>query len=148
MVSSTVTVDVQDLLLPDPSVAVNVTVFAPMFEQSNEVLLSESVGVPQLSEDPLFTCDAVSDAVPLLLRYRVTFWQEAVGLMVSSTVTVEVQDLLLPDPSVAVNVTVFVPRFAQPKEVWLRDSVGVPQLSEEPLLTCEAVSVAAPELSR
>ena len=57
------------------------------------------------------------------------------GLMVSITVTVAVQLLLLPEPSVTVRVTVFMPRLLQLKDVLLRERVGVPQLSLDPLLT-------------
>ena len=65
--------------------------------------------------------------------------------MVSSTVTVAVQLLLLPDPSLAVRVTVLEPRLVQLNEVLLSDKVGAPQLSLEPLLTCVVESVAEPE---
>lgn len=68
--------------------------------------------------------------------------------MVSSTVTVDVHDLLLPEPSVAVSVTTFVPMLAHPKEVWLSERRGAPQLSLEPLFTCDVFSVAAPEAFR
>ena len=55
MVSSTVMVAVQLLLFPEPSVAVSVTIFEPILLQSNDVLLSEKVGVLQLSLDALLT---------------------------------------------------------------------------------------------
>ena len=65
--------------------------------------------------------------------------------MVSSTVMVAVQLLLLPEASVAVRVTVFEPRLLQLKDVLPSERVGAPQLSLEPLLTCEVERVALPE---
>lgn len=66
------------------------------------------------------------------------------GLIVSSTVTVPEQVRTFPEASVAVRVTVLLPRLAQEKEVWLSDRVGVPQLSVEPLLNCAVVRLAVP----
>lgn len=68
--------------------------------------------------------------------------------MVSSTVTVAVHTWEFPEASVAVSVTVLEPMLAQPKEVWLTDNVGAPQLSVDPLFTWLADNVALPELFR
>lgn len=68
--------------------------------------------------------------------------------MVSSTVTVAVHAWAFPEASVAVSVTVLEPMLAQPKEVWLTDNVGAPQLSVDPLFTWLADNVALPELFR
>ena len=143
--SRTVTVAVQVAVLPLPSLAVNVTVFAPKFAQVKLVADRPKLGVPQLSVEPLLICDAVILALPPL-KFTVMFWQLAVGGVTSRTVTVAVQVAVLPLPSLAVNVTVFAPKLAHVKLVVERPKLGVPQLSVEPLLVCDAVILALPPL--
>ena len=61
--------------------------------------------------------------------------------MLSCTVIVAVQVLMLPPSSVTVKVTVFEPTSAQVKSVWSNDMVML-QLSDELLFTCSAVMEA------
>ena len=76
------------------------------------------------------------------------FWQFTTGLTVSNTVTMALQELLLPEASVAVNETVLAPMLAQVKDVCPAVSVAIEQLSEELLLMSAAVMEAAPLASR
>ena len=71
-------------------------------------------------------------------------WQVAVGTILSSTVTVAVQVLELPLPSVTVKVTVLSPRFVQSKVVWSRARVATEQLSLDPLSMSVAAMVTLP----
>ena len=73
MVSSTVIVVVQLRLFPLASVAVRVTLLAPVLLQSNVLFERLSAGVPQLSLTPALTCAVVRVALPVLLRYKVIF---------------------------------------------------------------------------
>ncbi len=66
----------------------------------------------------------------------------------SVTVTVEVQVELFPFPSFTVSVTVFGPISAHVNAEVLMLKLAVPQLSELPLSTSEAVIVALPDPSR
>src|SRR5690606_30805475 len=104
--SCTVTVAEQVAVLPLLSVAVRVTVLAPVFEQSNAVLLSDSEAMPQASALPLFTAATARVALPAASSCTVAFWQTAVGATLSCTVTVAEQVAVLPVLSVAVRVTV------------------------------------------
>ena len=140
--SRTVTVAVQVAVFPLPSATVNVTVLDPRFEQVNALWETDcAVAVPQLSVEPLLICDAVMLAL-LPLKLTVMFWQSAVGGVTSRTVTVAVQVAVFPWPSFTVNVTVFAPKLAHVKLVADKPKFVVPQLSVEPLSTCEAVIVA------
>jgi hypothetical protein len=49
---------------PLASVAVNVTVFGPILAHVNVDGVTTNVVIPQLSVEPLLTCDAVIEAVP------------------------------------------------------------------------------------
>ncbi len=69
---STVTTTVFEDVLPEPSVAVRTTVFAPRFEQVNIFGERFSVTIPQLSVDPLFTAEGITVTVPPE-RVTVTF---------------------------------------------------------------------------
>jgi hypothetical protein len=91
--SSTVTTVVQVLTLPFTSVTVSVSVLAPTSEQTNAVWLSAKLAMAQLSEEPLLTKAAVVLPFPVASSCTVTFWQSAIGLMVSSIVTWAVQVL-------------------------------------------------------
>ena len=64
IVSSTVTVAVQVDELPEESVTVSVTAFAPMLRQVNAVGFATLDWMPQISEDPLSICAALILAFP------------------------------------------------------------------------------------
>ena len=72
------------------------------------------------------------------------FWQTAVGLVTSLTVTVAVQVETLPLTSVTVKVTVLAPTLAHVKEEGETASEAIPHASELPLLICEAIIEAVP----
>ena len=64
-VSSTVTTAVQVELLPLLSIAVSVTVFGPMFEQSNASGVTVKDASPQLAFEPPFTSSAIIPTFPV-----------------------------------------------------------------------------------
>ena len=136
VMSRTVTVAVQVAVLLLPSLTVNVTTFAPRFEQVKLLWETDcAVAVPQLSVEPLLICEAMMLAL-LPLKFTVMFWQRAIGGVTSRTVTVAVQVAVFPLPSLTVNVTVLDPRFEQVNALWETDcAVAVPQLSVELLLS-------------
>ena len=70
------------------------------------------------------------------------------GEVVLITVTTAVHVAILPLASVTVSVTVLFPTFVQLKVLGETDNDMVPQLSELPLSTCDAASVALPVASR
>lgn len=80
MVSSTVTVAVQDPLLPALSVTVRVTVFDPVCEQPKLFGVTLIEAIPLLELDPLSTCDARTLAPPLESRYTAAFLHNTVKL--------------------------------------------------------------------
>src|SRR6185503_11198938 len=90
-VSWTITVAVQEALLPLLSVTVRVTVFVPTLLQSKVVLLRLRLAMPQASALPLLIWAGVMVALPLGSSCTVRFWQRAVGATRSTTVTVAVQ---------------------------------------------------------
>ena len=144
MLSVTVTTAVQVLLLPFTSVTVNVTLLAPTFAQVKAVWLKPRVAMPHASVEPLFTAAAVVEALPLVSKMTVTFWQVATGATLSFTVTTAVQVAVLPAPSVTVSVTLLVPTFAQVNKLGEASSDEIPQLSVLPLLIAEPVMPALP----
>ena len=86
ILSTTVTVALHVDELPHASVTVSVTLFAPTFEQSNEVLDAPNViDPPQLSYEPLLMSAQVIVALPELFRYTVLALHIAVGAMLSLT---------------------------------------------------------------
>ncbi len=145
VVSETVTVLVQVLLLPFTSVTVSVTVLGPTLAQVNVVGVADSEAMLQLSELPLFTSAAVMATEPPPPRMTVMFWQTATGSVESATVTVLVQVLLLPFTSVTVRVTGLAPTLAQVKELVEGVRLAMAQLSVLPLLMSALVMVAAPD---
>jgi len=74
--------------------------------------------------------------------------QEMAGAILSTTVTVAVQVETFPFTSVTVSVTVLLPTLAQVNELGETVTEAIPQLSEEPLLICEAVIEAVPAALR
>ena len=103
----------------------------------------------QLSVDALFTCAAVTEALPPF-RVAVTFRQIAVGAVTSFTLTVAEQVAELLFASVTVSVTELVPTLEQVNEVVFSERVRLlpaVQLSVDALFTCEAVTVTLVPLS-
>lgn len=76
------------------------------------------------------------------------FCANITGDTVSSTVTIALLEALLPEASITVRVTVFVPKSEQPNIFWLRLKLETPQLSLLPLFTSVAVVLAVPFASR
>src|SRR5205823_918330 len=113
VVSVTVKVVVQVALLPDSSVAVTVIVFVPN-PTSVPAAGDWTRVIPlvplqlSLAVTPLNTFGTAAWQLPSALAF-VTAEQLTVGTVVSVTVKVVVQVALLPAPSVAVTVIVFVP---------------------------------------
>ena len=70
---------------------VSVTRLSPMFEQLNDETFNVIEAIPQASDEPLFICPAVITAVPFASNATVIFWQIAIGLVASFTVTTDVQ---------------------------------------------------------
>ena len=110
---STVTAATQLSVLPLPSVAVRVTLFAPMLAQVNAVGVADNEPMLQLSLLPPSTSAATREPFPPPSNWTVWAWQTAFGETVSATVTVALQVALLPLPSVTVNKAVFPPKSAQ-----------------------------------
>lgn len=146
VVSWTVTVAVQVAVLPWPSLTVRVTVLGPMLAQVKELGLTDcGLTVPQLSDPELNTSAGVMLPVPLAFRVTVAGLQVTVGARLSTMVTVAVQVLTFPLPSLAVRVTVFPPIFAQVKEFGLTETrFTVPQLSDPELKTSAGAIEAVP----
>ena len=84
------------------------------------------------------------DAAPFASSSTVTFWQIAVGGIISNTVTVAEHVLELPCISVTVKTTVFAPTSSQSKLVMSNAYVSIAQLSDELLSISFVVIVAAP----
>ena len=105
-----VTVAVQELTFPLVSVTVNVTAFAPILAQLKVVLLATKLAIPQLSVELLLMSAAVILAVPSVFKFTEMFLQIAVGNVSSSTVTICIQVAVFPEASVAVQVTVVLPK--------------------------------------
>lgn len=148
VLSITVTVLVQVLVFPDPSVAVRVTEFEPTLLQVKAVGDALKETVEQLSAEPLSISFAVMVAFPEPSRKTEMLWQLAVGETLSITVTEPEQALVFPDPSVTVRTTVLVPRSLQVNEVGVALRETVEQLSVLPLSISFAVMVALPEPSK
>jgi len=96
IVSNTVTVELQTAELPDASVTVIVTVFAPIFAHVKLFGLTAKLEIPHASLDALFTDNESIVRLPVLFKYLVMFLQTAKGATVSNTVTVDVHVELLP----------------------------------------------------
>ena len=76
-------------VFPFTSVTVKVTVFAPIFSQSNVVWFNINEAIPQLSVEPLSIWVAVTEAWPFASKNAVTFCVITVGNTVSPKVTVK-----------------------------------------------------------
>lgn len=66
--SFTVTVALQVEVFPFTSVTVNTTVFVPTLVHVNVDGVTLNEPIPQISEEPLFICAAVIEAVPAAFR--------------------------------------------------------------------------------
>src|SRR5437764_13429218 len=107
-VSFAVTVKVQVLVLPEASVAVQVTVVVPLAKLEPEAGEQLVVTPGQLSLAVGLKV-TVCAQVPGAGLVKIFAGQVIVGFSVSFTVTVKVQVLVLLEASVAVQVTVVVP---------------------------------------
>ena len=145
--SDTVTVEVHVLALPFTSVTVSVTVFAPIVEQSKDVISSVVLAIPQASADPASISPELIVAIPFTSRSTGISWHTAVGAILSSTVTTEVHADTFPLLSSTVSVTVLGPTDAQSNEVMSIDTLDSPHASDEPASMSVSVIVAAPEAS-
>ena len=111
MLSTTVMVNEQDVVFPAASVAVWVTVFTPTGNVAPEarpavraVVAPEQLSVPT-GAVYVTTCPQVpAEALTVMFA-----GQAMAGEILSTTVMVKEQDVVLPAPSVAVKVTVFTP---------------------------------------
>ena len=113
VLSWTVTLAEQVLLLPLWSVTVSTTgCTAPISEQSKVSLSTVRLAIPQASEEPLSASKPVIVALPLSPSCTVISWQAGTGGMLSMTVTVALQVAAFPLTSVAVRVMVLTPTSA------------------------------------
>src|SRR5437899_304452 len=104
VVSSTMTLAVQELEAPRSSTTVNVTAFVP-FAYGPGGLSVRLVIVPSESNEPLSTAAAATSAWQLPFAFVVTLRHCATGgVFVCVTVTVNEQVFVLPEVSVAVHV--------------------------------------------
>jgi hypothetical protein len=97
-----------------------------------------------LSEELLLTAVAATVAVPAALKFTVRFLHDAVGGVLSITVTTAVPDALLPFTSVAVKVTVLFPLFEHVNDEGDKDSDRIPQASFEPLFISAGTILTLP----
>jgi hypothetical protein len=113
-----VTVKLQEAVLPEVSVAVQVTVVVPCGKVDPDGGLQTTVATPQLSVATGAKVTTAGHAAFVMFAGHVM-----VGFSVSLTVTVKLHVAVLPDVSVAVQVTVVVP-------FWNVDPDGGLQLTE------------------
>ncbi len=125
--SMTVTLKVQVAVLPAPSVAVAVTVVVPTAKELPDAGLKDTEA-EQLSE-AVAAKVTVAEIWPTSAVTEMFDGQVIVGAWVSLTVTVKEQVAVLPAPSVAVAVTVVVPRLKVEPDAGLYVTVAE-QLSE------------------
>src|SRR5207249_834673 len=107
-VSLTVTVKVQALVLPTASVAVHVTVVTPLLKVEPLIGSQASVAPGQLSVTEAEKVTLLAQ-LPGAVLTTIFAGQIAWGASVSLTVILNVQALVLPPASVAVQVTGVVP---------------------------------------
>ncbi len=149
ILSKTVIITGREVVLPLWSETVNVTVLAPTLAQVKLVWLRVGAPIEQLSIIvPLNTWLGITVALPLLSKSMVIFFTVAIGAILSTTVTNTGTEEALPLGSVTVNVTVFAPKLAHVKSVWLSVMEAMLQLSVLPLFTCAGVTMALPEASK
>ena len=146
-VSTTVTIASHVATLPSLSVTVNVTVLAPVIEQSNDVIEAAKEAIPQLSVEPPSISAATIVALPAASNVTVMSEHKATGATLSSTVTVEVHVETLPLISVTVKVTVLAPNSVHVNAPGATAKEAIPQLSFDPLSISAPVIVAFPAAS-
>ncbi|SRX51511.1 hypothetical protein AEQU1_00005 [Aequorivita sp. CIP111184] len=96
--------------LPELSVTVITTVFAPVIEQSKDEISKVIEAIPQLSVEPLSTSAPVMLTVPVIgSRSKVRSWHIATGASLSNTVTLKEHVEVLPSLSVTERFTVVLP---------------------------------------
>ena len=108
-------------MLPEASVAVTVTVFAPKSEQPKLLGETFNVTLEQLSVAELTSCAVDKLAEPLASNTSVTGAEDSAsdGAALSCTITVIVAVELLPEASTLVTVMVLEPTSEQLKLVTL-----------------------------
>ena len=151
VLSTTVTVLVAVLTLPEASVAVIVMVLLPISLQSKLVVLNVTVAeAVQLSVTLATISLGETEPAPFASSATVTAPDTVVivGALLSTTVNVTCDVAELPEASIADIVTVFVPKSAQPKLLGVIVTVGVPQLSVTLETTSFVPTVAAPLASK
>ena len=123
-VSSTVTVKLQPAVLPEVSVAVQFTVVGPSAKTEPEGGVQATVAPGQLSD----TAGAKATLVLQVMVTLVTMFagQTMLGGWLSLTVTVKVHVAILPEASVALQVTVVVPFAKAEPEAGVQATTGVP----------------------
>jgi len=109
VVSLTVTVNVHCVLLLKASVAAQVTVVTPLLKVVPEAGLQTTVAPAQLSEATGVANVITAVHKPLSVDWVMGKGQLSVGGVVSLTVTVNVHEVVLLMPSVAVQVTSVTP---------------------------------------
>ena len=97
------------MVLPEPSVAVTITVVDPRTNVLPDVISAAEVAV-QLSIGAGIVYVTTASQEPESVSTVISPGQFATGASLSFTVTSNVQVLVLPEPSVAVTVTIVVPR--------------------------------------
>ena len=148
MISVIVTTAVQLEVFPAASTKVSIT---SLFPRSTEVKLlgfTVVLTIPQLSVEPPSTSPGNTTAFPAPSRFIVNGWQTAVGEIVSSTVTVELQLTVFPEGSDPVCITVLSPASAQVKSLMSGVRVRSGQLSVEPPSIYEESILTNPPASR
>lgn len=126
--SLTLTVKVQVAVLPAASVAVAVTVVVPTGKEVPEAGEVLTVAAPQLSVAVAVKLTLAAQ-VPVAALVTMLAGQVTVGAWASFTVTVKLQEAVLPEASVAVAETVVVPMPKLLPEAGEVTTVGLPQLS-------------------
>ena len=97
-------------VLPLSSVAVKVTLLAPILEQVNVFGVTTNVAIPQLSVEPLLISLTVIVALPVLSKVTTyPILATTFGFSASLTVTFWVAVAVFPEASVTVHVTVVSP---------------------------------------
>jgi len=108
-VSLTVTLKLQVAVLPEASVAVQVTLFVPFAKVEPLAGLHTLVTPGQLSVALTNQVTLEASQTPAVVFVTMLAGQVITGFSVSLTVTVKLQLAVLPEASVAVQLTVFVP---------------------------------------
>jgi hypothetical protein len=107
--SCTVTVNAHDSLFPAPSVAVQVTAVEPM-RKAEPLGGAHATATPGQLSLTLAANSTTASHRPAAARTARSAGQEIAGFSLSRTVTVKAQVSVFPEASVAVQVTVVVPR--------------------------------------